>query len=199
MNLAKCASIARGTFMRVNAPRGFTLIEMIIVITVTAIAMTGITAALYPRSQQSAEQVLAVKAAELGRAVMDEVMGRAFDQNSGPNGGVPECVLVTTLGREVCTSVALLGPEPSETNNTLYNDVDDFHGLTGSVKDVLGIDISADYQRYNVEIQVFYEQDSSGQLSGVNANQRTHYKRVSVVIIDPKGNRYPFAAIKGNF
>ncbi|NGZ17370.1 type II secretion system protein [Vibrio aestuarianus] len=187
--------------MAAKRKTGFTLIEMIIVITLIAIAMTGITAALYPRSQQSAEQVLAVKAAELGRAVLDEVMGRAFDENSGPNGGVPECVLVATIGRETCTLPSKLGFEKDENANTktLYNDVDDFHGLTGSVKDVLGADISADYQRYNVEIKVFYEQNNGGVMTGQDAATITDYKRISVVIIDPSGNRYPFAATRGNF
>ncbi|MDE1243411.1 prepilin-type N-terminal cleavage/methylation domain-containing protein [Vibrio aestuarianus] len=187
--------------MAAKRKTGFTLIEMIIVITLIAIAMTGITAALYPRSQQSAEQVLAVKAAELGRAVLDEVMGRAFDENSGPNGGVPECVLVATTGRETCTLPSKLGFDKDENANTktLYNDVDDFHGLTGSVKDVLGADISADYQRYNVEIKVFYEQNNGGVMTGQDAATITDYKRISVVIIDPSGNRYPFAATRGNF
>ncbi|CAH8226449.1 MSHA biogenesis protein MshD [Vibrio aestuarianus] len=185
--------------MAAKRTTGFTLIEMIIVITLIAIAMTGITAALYPRSQQSAEQVLAVKAAELGRAVLDEVMGRAFDENSGPNGGVPECVLVATTGRETCTLPSKLGFDKDENTKTLYNDVDDFHGLTGSVKDVLGADISADYQRYNVEIKVFYEQNNGGVMTGQDAATITDYKRISVVIIDPSGNRYPFAATRGNF
>ncbi|WP_373433182.1 prepilin-type N-terminal cleavage/methylation domain-containing protein [Vibrio anguillarum] len=192
--------------MRVNAPRGFTLIEMIIVITVTAIAMTvtaiamtGITTALYPRSQQSAEQVLAVKAAELGRAVMDEVMGRAFDQNSGPKGGLPECLLSGAV-EEMCTAHDALGKD-GEASINQYNDVDDFITTQPRpIEDVLGtlLDTSS-YRGFTVTIAAFYEQDGGGQLSGVNANQLTHYKRVSVVIIDPKGNRYPFAAIKGNF
>ncbi|CAH8211348.1 type IV pilus modification PilV family protein [Vibrio aestuarianus] len=185
--------------MAAKRTTGFTLIEMIIVITLIAIAMTGITAALYPRSQQSAEQVLAVKAAELGRAVLDEVMGRAFDENSDPNGGVPECVLVATTGRKTCTLPIELGRDAGENANTLYNDVDDFDGLTGSVKDVLGADISADYQRYNVEIKVFYEQNNGGVMTGQDAATITDYKRISVVIIDPSGNRYPFAATRGNF
>ncbi len=48
------------------AKRGFTLVEMIIVIVVLGVALVGVTTSLYPRSKQSAEQVLSVKAAELG-------------------------------------------------------------------------------------------------------------------------------------
>ncbi|EEX37986.1 MshD [Vibrio metschnikovii] len=185
----------------INRTRGFTLVEMIIVITITAIAITGLAAALYPRSQQSAEQVIAVKAAELGRAVLDEILGRQFDRNSGPNGGLPECVLVATTGRAQCTVPTSLGPNAAENDRTLFNDVDDF--ITGDqprpIQDVLGETLDSSYRNFKVVIDVFYEQDNSGQFTGVNANQLSHYKRIEVVIIDSQGNRYPFAAIKGNY
>ncbi|MBG0760455.1 MSHA biogenesis protein MshD [Vibrio cidicii] len=187
--------------MAVKRGGGFTLVEMIIVITLIAIAITSLTAALYPRSQQSAEQALAVKAADLGRAVLDEIIGRQFDQNSGPNGGLPECVLVATTGRTLCTDPTLLGPDTAagESSRTLYNDVDDFHGLNGSVVDVLGEDRADEYRRYQVEVSVFYVQDNGGSFSAQAAATATHYKRIAVVIIDPQGNRYPFAAIRGNY
>ena len=193
----------------INRTRGFTLVEMIIVITLTAIAITGLAAALYPRSQQSAEQVIAVKAAELGRAVLDEILARQFDHNSGPNGGLPECVIVETDNRQLCTAPAhdSLGPDAGENDRTLFNDVDDF--ITGDqprpIQDVLGQTLDSSYRNFKVSINVFYEQDifseqeNSSQFTGVNANQRTHYKRIEVVIIDSQDNRYPFAAIKGNY
>lgn len=183
----------------INRMRGFTLVEMIIVITLTAIAITGLAAALYPRSQQSAEQVIAVKATELGRAVLDEILGRQFDHNSGPNGGLPECLLSGPPER-LCTDSSALGPSNNEELITEFNDVDDF--ITASprpIQDVLGQPLDSSYRNFNVEINVFYEQDNSGQFTGVNANQLTHYKRIEVVIIDSQGNRYPFAAIKGNY
>ncbi|EKO3628656.1 prepilin-type N-terminal cleavage/methylation domain-containing protein [Vibrio metschnikovii] len=187
----------------INRTRGFTLVEMIIVITITAIAITGLAAALYPRSQQSAEQVIAVKAAELGRAVLDEILGRQFDHNSGPNGGLPECLLIGPLQpfEELCTEPDSLGTDAGENDRTLFNDVDDF--ITGDqprpIQDVLGQTLDSSYRNFTVTINVFYEQDNSGQFTGVNANQLSHYKRIEVVIIDSQGNRYPFAAIKGNY
>ncbi|MDM7484616.1 MAG: prepilin-type N-terminal cleavage/methylation domain-containing protein [Vibrio metschnikovii] len=186
----------------INRTRGFTLVEMIIVITITAIAITGLAAALYPRSQQSAEQVIAVKAAELGRAVLDEILGRQFDHNSGPNGGLPECLL-SDPEEPLCTDPSALGPDitAGENDRTLFNDVDDF--ITGEqprpIQDVLGQTLDSSYRNFTVTIKVFYEQDNSGQFTGVNANQLSHYKRIEVVIIDSQGNRYPFAAIKGNY
>ncbi|NOI78470.1 prepilin-type N-terminal cleavage/methylation domain-containing protein [Vibrio coralliilyticus] len=180
---------------------GFSLLEMVIVIVIIGIAISGVSIALFPKGKQSADQVSSVKAAELGRAVLDEVLGRNFDQNSGPNGGLPECVLVAQTGRELCTSVVELGPETDagENNKTLYNDVDDFDGLNGVVQDVLGEDLSDDYQGYNVSITVFYEQDVSGTMQGTESSTMTNYKRITVTITDRQGNTYPFAATKGNF
>ncbi|WP_217517013.1 prepilin-type N-terminal cleavage/methylation domain-containing protein [Vibrio metschnikovii] len=186
----------------INRTRGFTLVEMIIVITITAIAITGLAAALYPRSQQSAEQVIAVKAAELGRAVLDEILGRQFDRNSGPNGGLPECLVIGPLQpfEQLCTDPDSLDPDAAENDRTLFNAVEDFIITSPRpIQDVLGQTLDSSYRNFNVTINVFYEQDNSDQFTGVNANQRTHYKRIEVVLIDSQGNRYPFAAIKGNY
>ncbi|MGU3192708.1 type II secretion system protein, partial [Vibrio cholerae] len=164
------------------AKRGFTLVEMIIVIVVLGVALVGVTTSLYPRSKQSAEQVLSVKAAELGRAVLDEVLGRAFDQYSGPNGGLPECVITETAERTLCSAPSALGKDTGESNNTEFNDVDDY--ITSSpipVTDVLGTDISSEYQRFTVSIHVFYVSDNGGQFSAIPATERTHYKRIALV------------------
>lgn len=180
--------------------RGFTLLEMVIVIVVLGIALVGVTTALYPRSKQSAEQVLAVKAAELGRTVLDEILGRNFDHHSGVNGGLPECVITAVEGRVNCTTPAALGKEGNEANNTDFNDVDDFMtSVPVSVKDVLGNDVSSQYPRFTVSIHVFYVSENNGVFSEIPATAPTHYKRIVVVINDPQGNPYPFAAIKGNY
>lgn len=183
---------------QVAKARGFTLVEMIIVITIMAIAVGGIATTLFPKGKQSAEHIAAVKAAELGRAVMDEVLGRHFDQNSGPNGGLPECVLLTGQSNS-CTLAGSLGEEAGESDNTLYNDVDDFHGVTGSARDVLGSDLDDGYQGYTVAIEVFYEAYNNGVMQGTVSLTATHYKRIEVVVTDRQGNRYPFATIKGNY
>ncbi|MEL0610768.1 type II secretion system protein [Vibrio echinoideorum] len=192
--------------------QGFSLIEMIIVITLIGFAVAGLTASLYPRSIQTAEQITSVKAADLGRSVLDEVMGRGYDQFSSVNGGVPECAvsIISTPGQQLCTLPNDLGPDSGETDangilvKSLANDVDDFHGLRGRVEDVLDSDLSdAGYRNFNVEIDVFYDtavvNDDTVMMSGRPSIIRTHYKRVEVVIIDSQGNRYPFSAIKGNF
>lgn len=90
--------------------------------------------------------------------------------------------------------------DDGESMTTEFNDVDDF--ITTSprpIQDVLGQTLDSSYRNFTVTINVFYEHDDSDQFTGVNANQLSHYKRIEVVIIDSQGNRYPFAAIKGNY
>ena len=184
--------------------RGFTLIEMVIVITILAIAITGVTASLFPLGKQSADQAAAVKAAELGRAVMDEILGRNFDHKSGPNGGLPNCIPKLVDDAESCTLPEDLGPDDGEdfSDKSSFNDVDDFNGLTGLVTDVLDEDlqgINAGYTGYRINIEVFYEVDDSGIMLGQASAIATHYKRINIVITDRQGQDYPISAIRGNF
>lgn len=184
--------------------RGFTLIEMVIVMTILAIAITGVTVSLFPLGKQSADQAAAVKATELGRAIMDEILGRNFDHKSGPYGGLPNCIPKLVDDAESCTLPKDLGTDNGEnfTDKAAFNDVDDFNGLTGDVTDVLddvlqGIHTS--YTDYKVNIEVFYEKDDSGTMLGQASSIATHYKRINVIIIDRQGQEYPIAAIRSNF
>lgn len=184
--------------------RGFTLIEMIVVIVIMAIAITGVTASLFPLGRQSADQASAVKATELGRAVMDEILGRNFDQKSGPNGGLPECIPKLINDAESCTLPGSLGPDDSEqfSDKSAFNDVDDFNGLTGLVTDVLDEDlqgVNRGYTDYRINIEVFYEVDDSGTMLGDASSAATHYKRINITITDRQGQEYPISAIRGNF
>jgi MSHA pilin protein MshD len=180
--------------MSAKPSRGFTLIELILAMIIAAFAILTLTMSLYPRSKQSAEQIYSIKAAELGRAVMDEVLGRNYDQNSGPNGGLPECGNTADGGAD-CTLPGSLGPDGGETSREEFNDVDDFDGLSGAIEDVLGTDLAAEYPNYQVSIAVFYDADNDG----VSDSTAGNYKRIEVTIKDPSGQEYPFSAYRGNF
>ncbi len=174
----------------IKSSRGFTLIELILAMIIAAFAILTLTMSLYPRSKQSAEQIYAVKAAELGRAVMDEVLGRNYDEHSGPNGGLPEC---GSSEGEACS--ATLGKESGESGRETFNDVDDFNDLSGDIADVLGTDLGDQYPNYQASLRVFYDADWDGSPDGSVGN----YKRVEVIITDPSGQAYPFTAYRGNF
>ncbi|WP_084418903.1 type IV pilus modification PilV family protein [Photobacterium sp. J15] len=186
--------------MRAN--RGVTLIELIIAIVLIGIVVTAITTALYPQSRQSAQIVHASRAAELGHAVLDEVLSRKFDHNSGELGGLPVCISTNDalkVGEKRCTDPAQLGPdtnaEKADDGRTVFNDIDDYHGLTGKVQDVIGGDLTERYSNFSVAVSVFYDVNRDGTADP----QKGDIKRVNVRVTDPAGNRYDFAVYRGNF
>lgn len=177
--------------MTVKHQRGFSLISIVLSIILMSFALLTVTTALIPKSQQNVELIYSAKAAELGFAVMDEVLSRQFDQNSGPNGGLPECQPTGVP----CTTPDVLGPEAGETDRTLFNDVDDFNGLSGNVQDVLGDNLGSVYPNFSISIEVFYDSNLDGIADTVSGNR----KRIVVDVVDPSGQHYPFSAFRGNF
>lgn len=177
--------------MPVKHQRGFSLISIVLSIILMSFALLTVTTSLVPKSQQNVELIYSTKAAELGAAVMDEILGRQFDQNSGPNGGLPECQPT----RIPCTTPDALGPETGETDRTLFNDVDDFDGLSGNVQDVLGDNLGSVYPNFSISISVFYDANLDGIADTVSGNR----KRIVVDVIDPSGQHYPFSVFRGNF
>jgi len=183
-----------------RASRGVTLIELVIAIVLIGIATIGITTSLFPLSRQSAELVLASRAAELGHAVMDEIISRKFDHNSGELGGLPVCISedrTLETGELSCTSPGALQAEgeDGETQRGQYNDVDDFNGLRGAVGDALGVDLAGQYPNYAVSIDVYYDANLDGTADATMGDR----KRIDVEVTDPQGNQYDFAVYRGNF
>lgn len=178
--------------MPVKHQRGFSLISIVLSIILMSFALLTVATALIPKSQQNVELIYSAKAAELGFAVMDEVLSRQFDQNSGPNGGLPECNGPTG---KLCTIPSELKPEAGETDRTLFNDVDDFNGLSGNVQDVLGDNLGSVYPNFSISIEVFYDSNLDGIADTVSGNR----KRIVVDVVDPSGQHYPFSAFRGNF
>ncbi|KAB2826191.1 type IV pilus modification PilV family protein [Aliivibrio finisterrensis] len=173
--------------------KGFSLVSIVLSIVLMSFALIIITTSLVPRSQHNAELMYSTKAAELGAAVMDEIVGRQFDQNSGPNGGLPVC----EPAEIPCTEPDYLGEDGDKEkgNRTLYNDVDDFNNLTGSVKDVLGNDLAGIYPNFSISIEVFYDANLDGKPDAISGN----LKRIVVDVVDPSGQHYAFSVIRGNF
>ncbi|MUK43842.1 type II secretion system protein [Aliivibrio fischeri] len=173
--------------------RGFSLVSIVLSIVLMSAALLIVTTSLVPRSQHNAELMYSTKASELGAAVMDEIVGRQFDQNSGPNGGLPVCGSISTP----CTSPDDLGEDGDQEkgNRTLYNDVDDFNGLSGSVKDVLGNDLAGIYPNFSISIKVFYDANLDGEPDAISGNR----KRIVVDVVDPSGQHYVFSVIRGNY
>ena len=173
--------------------RGVTLIELVIGITVLAVALTLITAVLSPLFVRSTDPWHQVRAAELGHSLMNEILARSFDEQSDRSGGLLRCDEVT-LGAEPCTAEANFGPD-GETR-LWFNDVDDFDGFGASGSDILtnilALDLADVYRNYRAEVSVRYAGNELG------LPQRS-VKRIEVVITTPTNSTIAFSAYKGNW
>lgn len=177
--------------------RGVTLIELIIGIVVLAISLSLITSVLGPLYVKSADPWHQVRAAELGHSLMNEILGKAFDENSNRSGsllrcdeaGAPACTLEANFGADCANGGSSCPAGPFETRSQ-FDDVDDFNGfdLTGEqISNIFGNDprMTDIYRSYRLQVSVSYD------------NPLT--KRVLIQVTTPTGAVIDFAALKGNW
>ncbi len=177
--------------------RGVTLIELIAGIVVLAISLTLITSVLGPLYIKSADPWHQVRAAELGHSLMNEILGKAFDENSNRSGSVLRC---NETGAPACSSAAAFGPDCADGSASCpggplesrpqFDDVDDFHGLDLSgndISNIFGTDARLQdvYRAYRLQIEVSYQDALS--------------KRIQLRVTTPTGDVIEFAALKGNW
>jgi MSHA pilin protein MshD len=168
--------------------KGFTLIEIIIGIVMLSISLTIVANLIAPTEEQSADNLLQIKAAELGQSLLKDISSRAFDDNSDMAGGRFRC---DEAGQLACTNV--LGREGAEAANTRddYNDVDDFNGY--QIADDLLNPLDNSYNNFTVEVEVRY----AGIELGLANNNLA--KRITVTVTTPLGTAIEFATHKANF
>jgi MSHA pilin protein MshD len=167
-----------------------------------SIAFTIFTSLIYPLANQSAEQVHQIRAAELGQSMINEILGKAFDENSDMSGGVYRCgedqnndSLVVLSDGETCS--VTLGNEESN-KRELFDDVDDYNGLTG-IESSLGSDDSLNniYFGFEATVSVINDSNYSGK-SDVGDNNFTA-KFITVTIKTPQDTEYVFSVYKVNY
>lgn len=182
--------------------KGFTLIETVVGIVVLSLSFAIISTFLFPVANQSVEQVHQMRAAELGQSFLNEILGRAFDENSDMSGGLYRCgedqdgsgIIESS---ETCSTV--LGPE-SETRIT-FDDVDDYiaNNLSGdtllnSIEDPIG-DVL--YLGFNVNIEVCNDSNYDGLCEETDNNFTA--KLIKIIVTTPQQYALTFSAYKANF
>ena len=205
-----------------NQHKGFSLIEVIIFILVLGIALSSIISVYIFTTRHSADSMLSLKTIALSQGLMDEILSKAYDENTPPGGG---CVdgYASTLCTSATTAQALVsgnfGTNAGE-SRTSFDDIDDYHDLAycgagvttpdascsaacTTLADESGTDISTDYAGYSVCIRVSFagnEMNSvtttSGSSVAVNTNDA---KRIDLILRDPLNARMTFTAYKANF
>lgn len=167
---------------------GFTLIEAIIGIVVLSIAFSIMVNLIYPRVEESADQLHQVRAAELAQSLLNEIQGRAFDENSDKVGSVLRC---GETGAPACTQT--IGSEEGS-NRELFDDVDDYHNL--ALEDSEGQDLSGLYQGFSLQVSVVNDSNYDGVSDTINYNTA---KLITVSVTTPAGFTIDFSAYKVNF
>jgi MSHA pilin protein MshD len=178
------------------SPKGFTLIETVVGIVVLSIAFSIFTTLIYPLANQSAEQVHQIRAAELGQSMINEILGKAFDENSDKSGGAQRC---GELYVAACTASNLLGADSlgadSESRAT-FDDVDDYDQLR-LIESSLEDDLDDIYIGYQIYVEVINDSNYSGG-SDSNDNNFTA-KLITVTVTTPQDFNFVFSVYRVNF
>jgi len=178
----------RYSSLRNHKASGFTLIEIIVGIVAFSIALSIVSQLITPTEEQSADQIHQIKAAELGQALMDEILGRAFDENSDMAGSKDRC---DETGQPACSLKASFGGGEEGNDRALFDDVDDYDGYSAHETST-GSSLDDGYGSFQINVVVNYDGATLGLANGLA-------KRISITVTTPLGTDIEFAAYKANF
>jgi len=164
--------------------RGYSLIELVITIIISAIVVTAFLTLFSSVQLKSTEPVFQVKAAELGQAYLEEIALKKYDHQS-PSGNTVRC----NESGPACSGT--LGLDGAETRVN-FNDIDDYNNLTNDPPiDALG-NVRSGFNNFSVSISVEYAGDDIGLAA-------QDMKRIEVTVTAPDSTRYVFSQYRGNF
>jgi len=176
---------------------GFTLIETIVGLVVLALSYAVISQFIFPAMNRHADQLHSIRAAELGQSMLNEILTRAYDENSDHVSGALRCG-DSANGAPECTSVGDFGLDTGEGTPPLNwdekdntNDVDDYHGASFN-----GSDMDESYEGYLIDIDVCYDANYDDSCDSSNRNVA---KRIRVMVTTPMGDTIVFASYRSNF
>ncbi|WP_054340425.1 type IV pilus modification PilV family protein [Neptunomonas antarctica] len=173
---------------------GFSLVETILTIVIISIALVALISAWGQSAKHSGDPFWHAKAAYLGEAYIEEIITKRFDENT-PVGGYPACTIAScssTLG------VDKLSDGVTDETRDLFDDVDDYHGLSETPSlNTLGA-IRPEYDRYQVNVSVTY---AGGEvpLTGGGTRPEKTVKRINITITPPGESSQLFVVYRGNY
>lgn len=152
--------------------QGFSLIELVITIVVLGIALTALSSSLFNAVGKNADPLWQSKATQLSQAYLDEILAMKYQDNSPIEGGsVGSCTIT------------------SETDRSLFDDVDDYHGLTETAS-FLDTSAAQTYNGYSISIQVSCV-DAQG-------NTSNNSKLIELTITSPTNESLMFSAYRAD-
>lgn len=176
------SSISSSISSSLNLSKGFTLIELVAGISITAIVMSMFMALIFPLSIKSVDPTIQVRATEYAQSVMKEVMSMPFDENT-PMGGSLRCQAGTT---NLCTSSSALGVDAGETRAT-FDDVDDFNAYCNTPIDAADMSGSSDgLSGFRLKVCVGYDGNYDGVLDTDNSAASQSAKLIHLIVTAPQ-------------
>ena len=175
--------------MRYVAKRiaGFTLVEMILAMSIISIAALAITSSLGLALRHQSDGIWRAKTMALADTYLEQILARRFDENT-PLGGTPPCDSAT------CSTAANFDDGEMR---ALYDDVDDFNGLDDLPPvDETGAVLTA-FPGYRVQVAVAYP--TAAQVTALGIDNAVGVKIITVSVTPPGEATQQFRALKGNF
>lgn len=158
--------------------QGFSLIELVITIVVLGIALTALSSSLFNAVGKNADPLWQSKATQLSQAYLDEILAMKYQDNSPIQGG--------SVG-----SCSIGGTEAGETDRSLFDDVDDYHGLTETASFLDQTSgLASTYSGYNISIQVTCV-DAQG-------NTSNNSKLIELTVTSPTNESLIFSAYRAD-
>lgn len=195
--------LSRTTFKHYKN-KGFTLIELIVGIVVFAISLSIIIQFIGPTERNSADQIHQIKASQLAQSLMDDIMSRAFDEQSDHIDGSYRCnddvdgVPGFQPPERICTNLNSLGPDNGEVSRADFDDVDDFHNYTvtfnadGTPVDTLE-NFDRTYEQFDVVVEVTQVRDPDIQTFGRSV------KQITITVTTPLETEITFTVFRVNY
>jgi MSHA pilin protein MshD len=158
--------------LRIQGSKGFSLIELIISIVVLGIALGALSSSLFVGVGRSADPLWQSKMTQLSQAYLDEILSMRYQEN-------------TPLGGGSVGTCSIDGSEAGESSRILYDDVDDYDGLSEPAN-FLDSTTPSNYAGYTVNVAVTCDD--------VAANS----KLIAVTIISLTNQNLVFSVIKAD-
>ena len=159
--------------------KGFSLIELVITIVVLGIALAALSSSVFNAVGKNADPLWQTKATHLSQAYLDEILAMKYQEDSPVGGG--------SVGG--CSSA--LGPDSGESSRDLYNDVDDYNGLTETARFLDQTSgLASTYSGYQVSVAVTCV-DAQG-------NTSNNSKLIQLTITSPTNEALVFSAYRAD-
>jgi len=162
-------------FSLLTSKKGFSLIEIIMIIVVVSIAIPALLILVGGEAQRGIEPELRITATNVAQQLMDEIMTKCWDETATTAANCSGTVAYTNLGIDDETLGVL----------STYDDMDDYAAVGGVPAVTVG---GVSYSR---SVQVCYVPDTA--LNSISpcvilGSTGTNYKRIAVTVTAPGTN-----------